>query len=593
MPIRQPIITLLGHIDHGKTTLLDGIRGTLIQKKEAKGITQHIGATEVPSDVIKSICEDFLKKFKFEVKIPGILFIDTPGHEAFLSLRERGSSIADLAVLVIDINEGFQNQTYECIELLKRYKVPFLVAATKIDLIPGWISQNTLYFSESIKYQRREVVDLLEERLYRIVAQLSELGFESERFDRVTDFTKQVCIVPVSGITKEGIAELIALIVGLSQRFLGKRLEIDPEGSAKGTIIEVKELKHMGKVVDVILYDGMLNEGDEIVVPTLQGILVTKIRGIYKPKPLEEIRMKAKFERVDKVYAACGVRLVLSETTGILAGVPFVEIKSKEEIKKIEEEFKKLISSYIFEKSIEGVIVKADTFGSIEAIITLFNKEGIPIRKTGIGEVTKKDIIEAAAVKEKKPEYGVIFAFNIKVDEEIEKLAKEKGVKLFESNVIYELTENYKEWVNELKKKKREEILSKISLPCKIKILPGYVFRQSKPAIVGIEVIAGIIRPGVELMRLDGKKIGVVLSLQIEGRNVKEGKKGERLACAIEGAWIGRNVKEGEILISDLKEYEYKILKKELKDELSEDDIKLLEEIREIKKKKDPLWGLK
>ena len=177
MTIRQPIITVLGHVDHGKTSVLDYLRGTTLADREAGKITQHIGATEVPLDKIKESCGELLDLFKLEFNIPGLLFIDTPGHEAFSNLRKRGGSIADIAVLVIDINQGIQPQTRESIEILKSFKVPFIIAANKVDLITGWNSKDKI-FIKNLKNQAENVTKYFNNNFYKILGNLSEMGFE-------------------------------------------------------------------------------------------------------------------------------------------------------------------------------------------------------------------------------------------------------------------------------------------------------------------------------------------------------------------------------------------------------------------------------
>jgi translation initiation factor 5B len=239
--IRSPIICILGHVDHGKTTLLDSIRGTTVAKKEAGGITQMIGASYVPRGEIDELSKDLASKMKADLKIPGLLFIDTPGHEAFTNLRDRGGSLADLAILVVDVLQGFQPQTVESIKILKQYKTPFIIAANKIDALGGWKSHKTNSFMQSLSQQPEHIQARLDEKMYALMGKISEYGFDSERFDHVRDFTKQIAIVPISAKTKEGLSELLVLIGGLSQRFLGDRLEIDEKGRGKGSIIEVKD----------------------------------------------------------------------------------------------------------------------------------------------------------------------------------------------------------------------------------------------------------------------------------------------------------------------------------------------------------------
>ncbi|MCD6383011.1 MAG: translation initiation factor IF-2, partial [Thermoplasmata archaeon] len=320
MRIRQPIVSVLGHVDHGKTTLLDRIRGTTVVQREAGRITQHIGATEVPVDVIYRICGDLLKEKS--LKVPGLLFIDTPGHEAFTTLRARGGSLADLAVLVVDIYEGLKPQSIESLNYLKQYKTPFIVAANKIDRLSGWVKDENVPFVINWKRQTERYQKDLEERIYDLIGALAEHGFSAERFDRVVDFTTTLAIVPMSAKWGVGLQELLMLLVGLSQRFLEKRLEVQ-EGEAKGTVLEVKEEKGLGKTLDVIIYDGVLRVGDTIVVGTTSEPLVSKVKSLLKPKPLDEIRdPQHRFDHIDEVVAAAGVKVLAREVEGALAGAP-------------------------------------------------------------------------------------------------------------------------------------------------------------------------------------------------------------------------------------------------------------------------------
>ncbi len=590
--IRQPIISMLGHVDHGKTTILDKIRGTMVQRKEVAGITQHIGATEIPIDVIKDIGKNLLNVFKIEFKIPGLLFIDTPGHEAFSSLRERGSSIADLAVLVVDVNSGFQPQTYESIDFLKKFKTPFVVAANKIDLIPGWKAQETYSILESMKKQREDVILKLDERIYSIVEKLNELGFNADRFDRVRDFTKEIAVIPTSGITGEGIAELLLSLVGLSQRYLEENLKINVEGPAKGTVLEKKEIKGMGTVIDVIIYDGTLRESDYLVIGGIEKPVITKIRAILKPRSLKEIRVaKSKdFVRIKEVHAAAGVRIMAPNLEEVIPGMPLESVRDRKDIEKVAERIQKFISGIRFESDIEGIIIRADSLGSLEALVKVFRELGVPVKKADIGAPTRSDILLIESLVEKKPELACIVCFNVSAPEDIKKMAEEKGIKIIEEKVIYWIKEKYLEYKEEVIRNKIMRELEKISFPAIFKILPGYVFRVSKPAIVGVEVLEGELRPNTYIMREDGKEVGFLKSIQIEGKSVKKLKKGERGAVSIEGPMVGRQIKEGDVLYTSISEREFQLIKK-YKNYLEETVIEALKKIAKIKRIKDPLWG--
>ena len=541
--IRQPIIAVLGHVDHGKTLFLDKIRGTAIAEKEAGRITQHIGATEVPASVIEKIGHKLLKKFGFELKIPGLLFIDTPGHEAFTNLRKRGGSVADLAVLVIDIMQGVQKQTKEAIEILKSYKTPFVVAATKIDMLHYWNSKEGS-FLDNLPNQSQEAIKQLDEKIYEIVAKLFEFGFQSERFDRCTDFTKQVAIVPVSNITGEGIPEILILLAGLSQKFLSDKLEISSKEEPKGTVLEVREEKGLGTTIDVILYSGTLHVNDEILVGGKSGIIRTKIRALLKPQPLTEIRdKKGVFQYVDSVSAACGVKIVAPELEQALAGSPVVSAKSKHAKELIEQEIES-----IKVKGKTGVIIKADTLGSLEALTQLFMKYGINIKEADVGNITRKDVVEASSVKRTNPLEGVIIGFNVNVEEHASIEAKKLNIKIFRNNVIYKLLEDYQEWRKEEQERIKKEREKKLVWPTKFVVLPQYIFRRSEPAIFGVRVLVGKLKPNVKVMNSQGRIIGKVISIQSQGKELSSANANEEVAVSIDKGVIGRIIKLNDTL---------------------------------------------
>ncbi len=575
------------------TSLLDKIRGTAIAQKEAGGITQHIGATEIPIEVIKKIAGPLTKVFKFEFKIPGLLFIDTPGHEAFTNLRRRGGSVADFAIIVVDILEGFKPQTYESIEICKQFKVPFLIAANKIDRIDGWIPHENEPFLETIKKQRPDVQQRLDELLYsNIIGPLYELGFEAERFDRVSDFLRQVAVVPTSAKTGEGIPELLLLVAGITQKFLEKRLKINVSGPGKGVVLEKKEVKGLGHVIDVILYDGILRKGDLIALAGRRGVIFTKIRALLKPLPLKEIRDKsAKFKEVEEVVAAAGIRIAAPGLEEALAGSPVYAIWDEKEIKKIKEEIEKEIQAFIFEEDKIGIVVKADTLGTLEALVKLLKDKGIPIRKADIGPVTKKDILLAYATKEKDEKWGVILAFNVGIDKSAEEELKKYDIKIIQDNVIYRLLEKFDKWLKEVEELKRRKILEELVPPCKFRILHGFIFRRSNPAIVGVEILGGVLRPGVSVMREDGTVVGTVVSIQSEGKPLKEAKKGDKVAVAIQGPIVGRHIDEGDVLYTYVPEAHFKKYK-ELKHLLTEDEKEVLKEIAKIMRRLNPTWGI-
>ncbi len=577
--IRQPIVSVLGHVDHGKTTLLDKIRGTSVARREAGAITQHIGATEVPIEAIYNICGKLINK-KF--KVPGLLFIDTPGHEAFTTLRARGGALADLAVLVIDINEGIMPQTVESINILKRYKTPFVIAANKIDLIYGWKNCKDEPFIFAIQKQKEEVQQAVDEKIYQIVEKLYELGFSSDRYDRIADFTQNLAIIPMSAKLGIGIADLLLVLVGLAQRFLEENLKTE-EGPGEGTVLEVKEERGLGKTIDVILYSGTMRKGDTIVVGSHDEPIITKIKAILKPKPLDEMRdPRDRFLSVDEVHAAAGIKIAAPNLENALAGSPVIVANDniEEAVNRVRRE-----TGINIETQEEGVIIKADALGSLEALAYELKQEGIPIKMADIGDISKRDIVNAQTIG--NPLYRVILGFNVKILPDAEKEASK--VKIFTNNVVYKIIEDYKEWAEEKKRELEAEKRMEITFPGKFKILPEYIFRLSKPAIVGVRVLGGRIRVGQRILREDGRVVGRIKSIRRGENNVVEAIMGEEVAIAIDGVTVGRQVKAGETYYVDIPEEHARML---FKMNLSYEDKEVLDEIARIKRKEKPFWGL-
>jgi len=592
--VRQPIIVVLGHVDHGKTTLLDKIRGTAVARKEPGEITQHVGASVVPASVLNKLAEPLRKYFpKLVIEIPGLLFIDTPGHELFSNLRRRGGSVADMAILVVDIMEGFQPQTVEAINILKEKKVPFVVAANKIDRINGWNPYPDTPFLESVKRQNPKVVNVLEEKIYALVGKLYEYGFEAERFDRVRDFRRTVAIVPISAKTGEGVSELLALIAGLSQQFMKKRL-ITSDEPAKGVVLEVKEEPGLGTTIDVIIYDGVLRKNDMFIVAGKNGPLTTRVRSLLMPRPLQDMRMhEGRFIQVDLVSAATGVKIAAPGLEDALAGSPFYVVSSEEKIGEYTRMIQEEIAQIRFKAESDGVVLKADTLGTLEALLEAMRRLNIPVKLADVGNVTRNDAIEASVVKKSKPEYGVILAFNVKILPEAEEVIARENIPVFKHNVIYQLLEEYQKWYKEFKEQEKRRELESLVRPGKIRVIPGAVFRRSDPAIVGVEVLGGRIRPGYPLMTASGQNIGSIMQIRDRDNVLKEAIVGQQVAISIKGkVLVGRHIDEGDILYTDIPSNDVKLWLTRFNSELSDDEKMVLKEIISIKRKTDPLYGM-
>lgn len=591
MSIRSPIFVVMGHVDHGKTTLLDYLRNSTLARREPGNITQMIGATEMPIGALKRICGDLLDAFKLKITIPGLLAIDTPGHAAFTNLRKRGGSIADLAVLVIDINQGIQPQTREAINILKTFKVPFVVAATKIDMIFGWKNHDKLFIS-NLKQQSDLAKKAYEDKFYKLLGELSEEGFDSNIYNQIDDYAKSVAIIPVSGQTGEGVAELLALLTGLSQKFLQNKLDVDVKQPAEGTILEIKEEKGMGTTADVIVYSGSLNKDDTIVIGGLNDVFDTKIRSLLKPLPLSEIRdQKSKFQHINKVVAASGIKILAPDLDKALAGAPFASARNDEQINEAKRKILDEIEEVLIEKDGEGIILKADTLGSLEAALNLLKQKNIPIKRADIGDITKQDIIEAASHKKETPELAFVLGFNVKCSDSMQKEADKEKVPVICHPVIYKIVEDYDEQIEILKKQLELEKLEGITWPGKLKILPQYIFRQSNPAIFGVEVIGGNLKQDVDLMNKDGVIIGTIKSIEDQGKKLEELKQGEQAALSVNGITLGRNAEGGDELFVNVSEDNYRKLK-EVKKLLTGQEKQILKEIADIHRREKDMWGI-
>ena len=572
MKIRSPIVSVLGHVDHGKTTLLDYIRGSTIADKEAGGITQHIGATEIPNDTIEEICGNFIARLTIKDLIPGLFFIDTPGHAAFTSLRKRGGALADLAVLIVDINDGFKPQTFEALNILKMYKTPFIVVANKIDMLFGWETHEGASFKESFNQQAQSVQQELDTKIYEIVGTLYKEGFQSERFDRISNFASQISIIPISARSGEGIIEVLAMLLGLAQEYLTEQLEINEDAPAKGTVLEIKEEVGLGLTIDSIIYDGVLRTNDEIALMTSSNeVLTTKIRSILRPLPLEEMRdSKKKFQKFDEVVAAAGIKIAAPNLDDVVSGSPLRVLNDDENA---EEEILKEIEDITISTEDEGILVKADTLGSLEAIVKLLRELEIPIREADIGDVNRRDIINSSIALNENDAHGAIIAFNVNVNQNSQEDLENSDVKLFKGDVIYQIIEDYEAWIDEIEQAKKKAFYDAIIKPAKFMSLPKLVFRQSKPAIIGIESLSGTVKQGQTLINKNGEYVGVIASMEDKD------------------AIVGKHFDEGDELYIDIPEKHYKFIEREFKDKLTEDEFETLYEFVEIKRKQDPDWG--
>jgi translation initiation factor 5B len=593
--IRAPIACILGHIDHGKTSLLDYIRGTVVQQREAAGITQHIGASYFPTENIK----EFLKKSKKEfaekdINLPGILIVDTPGHAAFLNLRKRGGAVADIAILVIDVTAGTMPITWESVRILRERKTPFVIAANKIDRIAGWKSIQDADFLDSYKTQKQHTKDFLDEKILQIMGNFLEEGFKGiDRYDKISDFTQKIAIVPTSAKTGEGISTLLMILMGLVQQYLTKNLKFS-EGPAKGVVLEVKKEKSQGLTIDVLLYDGIVRKGDEFIVGGLESPIKSKVRALLRPKPLDEIRdPRQKFDSEDLVSAAAGIRILAPNIEDVVAGSPFRVIWDPAKEDDVYHQIEQEVQSIRIKTEKAGVVLKADTLGSLEALENHFDKSGVKISIADVGPIKKEDVINANIVKDFDPYSAAVLGFNVPILPEAREEAYKDNIRIFTNDVIYRLLEDYIAYAEIRKAEDTAKGLSELILPAKLKMLPEYIFRNSDPAVFGVRVEAGTLFPKVPVVTSLGKKVRKIHQIQDKGKTLEKATKDSEVAVSIRGIEIGKDIEKDETLYVAIPESHVRQLMGKFVNELTSDQKEALREyIVLMRKYNHPWWGM-
>ena len=585
-------MAVLGHVDSGKTSLLDKIRGTGVQSREAGGITQHIGASFLPTETIKKTCGILYKKLEqSENKVPGLLVIDTPGHEIFTNLRSRGGSAADIAILVVDVNRGFQPQTNESLKILQNRKVPFVVALNKCDQISGWRKSESLFISQVLKEQDASVQADLDQKFYDVVGTLSILGYKSEAFYRVKDFKSEIAIVPISARSGVGIPELLSVLVGLTQQYLQKRLNQE-EKDPRGIVLEVKNEVGLGHTANIILIDGTIKKENSIVVAKRDSVVVIKPKALLLPKPLDEMRdPRDKFKPVTQVDAAAGLKIASPDLEGVLPGSTLYVASNDEEIEKFTKLIESEMKSMFIDTETNGIILKCDTIGSLEAIIEMLRRSQVPIAKADIGPVTRRDIIEAKAIKEKDRHLGVVLSFNVKVLPDAKDESQDSHIKVFEDKVIYSLIDNYNAWVEEDTANEDDAIFSELIPISKFTFLKGMVFRNNNPAVFGIRVDVGTLKHKIPFMNMAGRKVGNIHQLQLDKKTVSTAKTGDEVACSVQDVTIGRQIFEEEVYYTFPPSHEAKQLLNRFMYKLNPEEQKVLNEIVRIQREKEPVYA--
>ncbi|MFE4303988.1 translation initiation factor IF-2, partial [Bacillus velezensis] len=390
LQIRPPVVTIMGHVDHGKTTLLDSIRKTKVVEGEAGGITQHIGAYQI---------EENGKK---------ITFLDTPGHAAFTTMRARGAEVTDITILVVAADDGVMPQTVEAINHAKAAEVPIIVAVNKVD-------------KESANPDR-------------VMQELTEYGLVPEAWGGETIF------VPLSALTGKGIDELVEMILLVSEV---EELKANPNRQAKGTVIEAELDKGRGSVATLLVQTGTLNVGDPIVVGNTFGRVRAMVNDLGRRVKTAGPSTPVEITGLNDVPQAGDQFLVFKdEKTARSVG----EARASKQLEEQRSDKAKLSLDDLFEQIKQGdvkdinLIVKADVQGSAEALTAALQKievEGVKVKiiHTGVGAITESDIILASASN------AIVIGFNVRPDGNAKSTAEAENVDIRLHRIIYKVIE--------------------------------------------------------------------------------------------------------------------------------------------------------
>ncbi|XP_075904660.1 eukaryotic translation initiation factor 5B [Nelusetta ayraudi] len=586
--LRAPVVCVLGHVDTGKTKILDKLRHTNVQDGEAGGITQQIGATNVPRETIEEQTK-MVKNFEREnLRIPGMLIIDTPGHESFSNLRNRGSSLCDIAILVVDIMHGLEPQTLESINLLKEKKCPFIVALNKIDRLYDWKKSPETDVVATLKKQKKNTKDEFDERAKAVIVEFAQQGLNAALFYENKDPRTFVSLVPTSAHSGDGMGNLIGLLVELTQTMLARRLAHCDELRAQ--VMEVKALPGMGTTIDVILINGRLREGETIIVPGVEGPIVTQIRGLLLPPPLKELRVKSQYEKHKEVSTSQGVKILGKDLEKALAGLPLLVAHKEDEVPVLRDELVKELRQTLSSIKLEekGVYVQASTLGSLEALLEFLRTSKVSYAGINIGPVHKRDVMKASAMLEHDPQFAVILAFDVKVERESQEMADSLGVRVFAAEIIYHLFDAFTKYREDYKKAKQEEFKHVAVFPAKVKVLPQFIFNSRDPIVMGVIIEGGVLKQGTPLC-VPSKgfvDIGVVTSIEMNHKSVDSAKKGQEVCVKIEPIpgespkMYGRHFEATDIIVSKITRASIDALKNWFRDEMQKTDWQLIMELK-------------
>ncbi|KAF4650086.1 hypothetical protein FOZ61_000687 [Perkinsus olseni] len=593
LPLRAPVICVLGHTDAGKTKLLDRIRSSKVQEGEAGGISQHIGATMLPREALARISASLQRDEELEMKVPGLLLLDTPGHETFNNLRHRGSSICDVGIVVVDIMHGVEKQTKEAIALLRDQRRPFVLALNKVDRLYGWQPDTSASIRKALENQQGGTSDEFHTRWTKVRVQLAELGLNASLcWELGRHEKKDISVVPVSALTGEGIPDLLFLLSSFCQRFLSNRLAMKASPLVC-TVLEVREVVGMGVCADVILVQGSLHEGDHISLRSRSSEVVTStIRALVTPKPLEELRSQsggaAAYNYYHSVTGTAAVRISGPNLSNVQAG----SLLTVDETKARSIAPTTVTSPCVNLANGVGITMKCSSMGGVEALTKLVKDLRAPIGLAAIGDVHLLDIRKTSCVLSNHSKYGIVLAYDVKVNSDARSEAEKLGVRIIEGNVIYKLVEELKMYLEEKEAERQREEAAMAVFPCVVSIVPSLVLSRKPPLHFGLYVEEGVLRIGTPLCVASRKQVqlGKVVSMKStnDEKAVEEATAGDtvmvRLTAPQNNVWLGSGggLEENSKIVSYITRDSIDFLKAYHKDSVKIQDWELVLRLKKV-----------
>ena len=555
----------------------------------------------------------FKEKPKFDS--PGIIFLDTPGHESFGSIRNRSGSVADIAILIVDIVEGFKPQTIQSIEILEQNDIPFIIVGNKVDRIHQWESKRGRSSWQSWNEQSKDVQKMADDFYYKLLGQVaSHSKFNLAKYwdgIKTFDIKNDRLFVPMSAKEGEGLQDLLFVILAMAEKFAREDLIIHSEDMAEGYVLESREEIGVGKTIDIILTKGTIRVGDSVAYNTNDGPIAdsshadestsVRIRSIRRPMGMAEMRDAGKrWENIQSASAASGLKLVIPRMKEIHIGSKIFFPKPEEDLEPIFKEMKlenkrirddapimcSICSEVLSRKEFstrhtnpsaqgegfspgcqtarevrEGAVVKARTFGGLEAVLYELKKRKIPISHAEVGPVNKRDVREILATGNDEHKFLIALAVkgNVQVEQEIkdaEKSKKSVDFNYIQGDILYQIMDQIDERVEEIRETAANSDSGILFRPAQIRYL-NMSFKD-KPAVFGVQVLKGQIRVGQELLRSDGtgRVLGKILSIGTDGETVAH--EGEQVPIQVNIRFSRSNIIDDEIFYGNVLEEDSK-----------------------------------